>query len=117
MCLRVFSLRHFSQLLAQSETLQVPVFDIISREVPKTERKSGYEEETFIVMEKSDRGSLLTQGPKLSEEFQRQRERGLLKILRCLLDVAFALEYLHGIGVVHGEARSKGSLYWHPHLP
>ena len=58
---------------------------------------------TYLIMERADCGTLEDHLQELSDLRKANKKQGLTAMLNCLLDVICGLEYLHDIGVTHGN--------------
>ena len=89
--------------------LQIAVYSVLTQPLQATAtaedclERCGSDWETIIVMERADKGSLEEQRKNLSDLMRKDRCRGYAAILDCLLDVVYGLEYLHDLGITHGE--------------
>jgi serine/threonine protein kinase len=61
-------------------------------------------------MDYCDCGTLLDQHKTIWELFERDRAAALRWILRTSIDVATGLEYMHGMGLIHGDLKCNNIL-------
>jgi serine/threonine protein kinase len=66
--------------------------------------------ETAIVMEFCDQDTLRSRHEVIWELLQKDNAAGLRWIISCLLDIAGALEYMHYLGLVHGDLKCNNIL-------
>lgn len=60
---------------------------------------------TWLLMEVCDKQDLFKQGKKMRSHLLTDFPKVFRQILRCLLDVVCALEYLHANGICHGDLK------------
>ena len=90
--------------------LQIAVYSVLTQPLHATAaaedclERYGSDWETIIIMERADKGSLEEQRKNLTSLLKKDRVRGYAAILDCLLDVVYGLEYLHDLGITHGES-------------
>ncbi len=87
--------------------LQVAVYAVMTEELPS---EAPCSLKSSIVMELCDSGSLLHNREKLWTTLEQNQSKGMHMILKCLIEVLFGMEYLHSIGVVHGDLKCANVL-------
>ena len=66
--------------------------------------------ETSIVMDYCDQGTLYSRREVIWELLEKDYAAGLRWILRCLSEIAGAMEYMHSLGLVHGDLKCNNVL-------
>ena len=66
--------------------------------------------QTLILMELCDRDTLDKQAPRLWTLQRGCPMQGILRVIRCLIDIAAGLRYMHSVGVVHGDLKCQNVL-------
>lgn len=87
--------------------VQVHVYSVSTKKVEGLHKESL---ETTIVMEYCDRGTLLKQHKNIWELFNKDSAAAVRWILRTLVDIAGGLEYMHCMGLVHGDIKCNNIL-------
>ena len=103
-------------VLRLSLCLQVAVYAVLTEEPrrrfsiadPYASEDSSLK--TSIVMELCDRGSLLQVRDRIWGVMKQDYQKGLLWVLKCLLEIVFGMEYLHSISIVHGDLKCANVL-------
>ncbi|CAL8461475.1 g1006 [Coccomyxa elongata] len=70
----------------------------------------GSGRQTLILMELCDRDTLDRQAPRLWELQRSSPAQGILHVIRCLIDIAAGLRFMHSVGVVHGDLKCQNIL-------
>ncbi len=92
---------------------QVVIYAVMTEEVSGSgakNREGAYNFRTSIIMELSDKGTLLRLRTKVWEVLEQDFTKGLCWILRSLMEILFGMEYLHSIGIVHGDLKCANVL-------
>lgn len=92
---------------------QVVIYAVMTEEVPgdsANNKKGAYNLRTSIIMELSDKGTLLQLRSKIWEVLGQDYNKGLCWILRSLMEILFGTEYLHSVGIVHGDLKCANVL-------
>ena len=66
--------------------------------------------QTLILLELCDRDTLDRQAPRLWEQQRKSPVKGILHVIRCLIDIAAGLRFMHSVGVVHGDLKCQNIL-------
>ena len=91
--------------------LQVAVYAVLTEEprrrfsIGNPHAAEGSSLKTSIVMELCDRGSLLQNRERIWALMKQDFQKGLVWVLKCLLEICFGMEYLHSINIVHGDLK------------
>ena len=102
--------------LRLSSCLQVAVYAVLTEEprrrfsIADPYASEGSSLKTSIVMELCDRGSLLHMRERIWGVMKQDYQKGLLWVLKCLLEIVFGMEYLHSISIVHGDLKCANVL-------
>ena len=105
----VLALCQYAFLMTQfvMELLQVAVYAVMTEELPSEVPCSL---KSSIVMELCDSGSLLHNREKLWTVLERDHPKGMYMVLKCLIEVLFGMEYLHSVGIIHGDLKCASVL-------
>ena len=87
--------------------MQVNVFLVSTKKIEE-EHREGLE--TSIVMEYCDQGILLARHKIIWKLLQEDPAAALRWILRCLIDIAGALQHMHSLGLIHGDLKCNNIL-------
>ncbi|KAK9918207.1 hypothetical protein WJX75_002257 [Coccomyxa subellipsoidea] len=70
----------------------------------------GYNLKTYIIMEYCDKGNLESHREEGWALMRSDYQKGLVWVLRCLLEIVFGMEYLHSLSIVHGDLKCANVL-------
>jgi serine/threonine protein kinase len=70
----------------------------------------GDSQQTLILMELCDRDTLDKQAPRMWALQRSSPAHGTLHVIRCLIDIAAGLRFMHSVGVVHGDIKCQNVL-------
>ena len=87
--------------------VQVKVFLVSTRRLDTADPAPS---ETAIVMDYCDRDTLYAQREVVWELLEKDYAAGLRWLLRCLSEIAAAMEYMHSLGLVHGDLKCNNVL-------
>ena len=87
--------------------LQVNVFLVSTKKIDEEHREDL---ETSIVMEYCDQGILLARHKTIWKLVRDDPAAALRWILRCLIDIAGALQHMHSLGLIHGDLKCNNIL-------
>ncbi|CAL8467290.1 g6827 [Coccomyxa elongata] len=100
--------------LASAHPNVVAVYRVITAEneiiAAEIWAKDGFNLKTYIVMEYCDKGTLEQHRKAGWALLQTDYQRGLVWVLRCLLEIVFGMEYLHSLSIVHGDLKCANVL-------
>ena len=87
--------------------LQVAVYAVMTEELPS---EAPCTLKSSIVMELCDSKSLLHHRERVWGVLERNQSKGMHMVLKCLIEVLFGMEYLHSIGITHGDLKCANVL-------
>ena len=102
-------------VLTEKRVAQVAVYAVLTEELNGEQGSAGVDDEvntlkTSILMELCDRGSLVRNRELIWTRLRQDEKKGLVLVLKCLLEILFGMEYLHSIGIVHGDLKCANVL-------
>ena len=87
--------------------VQVKVFLVSTKRLDSNDPAIS---ETCIIMEYCDQDTLYSRREFIWGLLQKDHAAGLRWILRCLIEIAGAMDYMHSIGLVHGDLKCNNVL-------